>query len=62
MSESNRSELFQRIYLGVRRGAARARAEHKKAGRSIAVLKDGKVVWIPPEEIEFDEELLQTKK
>lgn len=62
MSESNHNDFFQRIDLGVRRGAARARAEHKKAGRSIVVWKDGKVVWIPPEEIEFDEELLQTKK
>ncbi len=44
-------ELNRRIDLGVRRGAAKALEEHKKAGRCIAIIKDGKVVRIPPEEI-----------
>ena len=49
-------DLFDRIDYGVRLGAARAIARHKKAGRSISVWKDGKVVRIPPEEIELPEE------
>ena len=49
-------DLFEKIDFGVRLGAARAKAEHKKAGRSIAVWQDGKVVKIPPEKIEIAEE------
>lgn len=29
--------------------------EHKRAGNPIAVWQDGRVVWIPPEEIVVDE-------
>jgi hypothetical protein len=49
-------DLFDRIDYGVRRGAARALAEHKRAGRSIVIWRDGKVVKIPPEEIEIPAE------
>jgi len=28
-----------------------AKLQHKRAGNPIAVWRDGKVVWIPPEEI-----------
>jgi predicted RNA methylase len=37
--------------LAIKAGIAKAIAEHKRAGRSIAVWKDGKVVIIPPEAI-----------
>ena len=30
--------------------------EHKLLGQPIVVWRDGKVVWIPPEEIELEEE------
>jgi hypothetical protein len=29
---------------------------HKRMGNPIATWRDGKVVWIPPEEIEVDEQ------
>jgi hypothetical protein len=29
--------------------------EHKLLGQPIVVWRDGKVVWVPPEEIELDE-------
>lgn len=45
-------EISRRMKLGVLQGVARALAEHKKAGRSIVIWKDGKVVKVPPEEIE----------
>jgi hypothetical protein len=32
-------------------GVAKAIAEHKRAGRSIVVSRNGKVVIVPPEEI-----------
>lgn len=59
MNSTKKLDLHERIDLGVRRGVARALAEHKKAGRSIVIWKDGKIVKIPPEEIEIDEELLK---
>lgn len=49
-------DLFDIIDFGVRLGAERAKAEHKKAGQSIAVWQDGKVVKIPPEKIEISDE------
>lgn len=44
-------EKARNIDLGMRRGAAQALARHKRDGIPIAVMKDGKVVRIPPEEI-----------
>ncbi len=32
---------------------------HKRAGNPIAVWRDGRVVWIPPEEIAVDDPLAQ---
>lgn len=59
MSETKKNDLNEKIEFGVRRGVARALAEHKKAGRSIVIWRDGKVVQIPPEDIEVDEELIK---
>ena len=39
------------ITAAVTRGAHRAVLEHARAGRSVAVWKDGKAVLIPPQEI-----------
>jgi len=44
-------EVLRKIDIGVRRGVARALEEHRRAGRSIVVWQDGKIVWIPPEQI-----------
>lgn len=48
-------ELSKRIDFGVRRGVARALAEHKQAGRSIYVWQDDGIVEIPPEQIQVPE-------
>jgi hypothetical protein len=45
------AEMLKRIDFGVRRGVARALAEHKKAGHSIFVWRNDKIVEIPPAEI-----------
>ena len=58
MANSQRSELLKKIELGIRLGAARALKEHKQAGRCIYIWKDGRVVAVPPEEIQVDEALL----
>ncbi len=55
-TKRNSKEILDKIDYGVRLGAARALAEHKKDGRSIAVWKDGKVIQISPEEIVIPEE------
>ena len=36
-------------------GARRALRIHKALGNPIATERDGKVVWIPPEEIQIDD-------
>jgi len=51
MIKDKNFDLFKRIDLGVKRGAAKALEEHKKAGRSIVIWQDGKIVKIPPEKI-----------
>ena len=39
----------------MKRAVREAVLEHKKAGNPIAAWRDGKVVWIPAEEIEVEE-------
>jgi len=46
MKQENKANLFDRIDLGIRRGVAKALAEHKKAGRPIAICKNGKVIEV----------------
>ena len=58
---SKKDDLFERIDLGVRQGVARALADHKKAGRSIHVWQDGKIVEIPAKKIKVDKKLLEDK-
>jgi len=40
----------------VRKGVREALLRHKRLGQPIAVSEQGKVVWIPPEEIEVPPE------
>lgn len=49
--EAERTDLSRLIEDGVRRGVARALAEHKKAGRSIVVMHEGKIVELSADEI-----------
>jgi hypothetical protein len=44
------------IDAAIRKAARIAWLAHKREGFPIAVWKDGKTVWIPPEEIEVPEE------
>lgn len=52
MSLKSGKEILERIDQGVRGGVAKALAEHKRAGRSIWVSREGQVVEIPPEQIQ----------
>ena len=54
--KTKNNDLFERIDFGIRRGVARALAEHKKAGKSIVISKNGKIIEIPPEKIKIPKE------
>lgn len=47
----DREKISQALAIGVQE----ALLKHKKLGNPIAVWRDGKVVWIPPEEIPVDD-------
>ena len=44
-------KLREPIHAGVKAAIAEAIETHRKAGRSIVIWRDGKVVAIPPEQI-----------
>lgn len=44
-------ELNKRVQEAVDRAIREARLEHARAGRSVPESRDGKVVWISPEEV-----------
>ncbi len=46
-----RTALSLLIEDAVRRGVARALAEHKRAGRSVVIMRDGVIVELSPDEI-----------
>ena len=37
-------------------GAREALRRHKREGHPIVIWRDGQIVWVPPEEIEIDDE------
>ncbi len=49
------ADLTTRIIYGVKLGAAKARLQHKLAGRSMFVYENGKVIEVLPEDIEINE-------
>ena len=51
MANPEGRELVRIIKHGIERGVANALREHKRAGRSIVVERDGKIVAIPPHKI-----------
>jgi len=51
LRKAEQDDVLRKFEIGVRQGVARALDEHRRAGRSIVVWRDGKIVWIPPEEI-----------
>ncbi len=62
MNEDNKltiDEIFADgtlIDQALKKAGQQAILRHKQAGNPIATWRDGKVVWIPPEEIVVDEE------
>lgn len=56
MKKRTEQELMDAIDAGIRDGVRAALLEHKRAGRSIIIWRDGKIVELPPEEIPVDED------
>ncbi|MBC7834935.1 MAG: hypothetical protein H7Y88_07520 [Phycisphaerales bacterium] len=48
-----------RVQQAIHRGIQRALLAHKRAGRSIVIWRDGKVVVVPPDQINVSEQELQ---
>ena len=50
MTQDELEILWEKVDRGVKKGVALALEEHYRMGRSIVVWRDGKVVWLKPEE------------
>jgi hypothetical protein len=46
----------KRIDAAIRKAAREALLAHKREGLPVPMWKDGKTIWVPPEEIEVPEE------
>jgi hypothetical protein len=55
VSKASKVPMAVRAEEAFKKAVASAIAEHKKAGHSIAIWRDGKVVHIPPDQIEIRE-------
>jgi len=51
MTKREIKELREKVYKGAKIAVRNALLEHKKAGRSIVIMRDGKIITVPPEEI-----------
>ena len=47
---------MEALDAAVQRAVRKALLVHKKLGNPVATWKDGKVVWIPPDEIEVEDD------
>jgi hypothetical protein len=62
MSESKQKTVTELVHEGtvvdkaLRQAVREALLRHKREGNPIVVWEDGKVVWIPPEEITVEDE------
>ena len=51
MTKQKNRELLREIDKVIRRGVARALEQHKRAGQSIVIWRDGKIVKVPAAKI-----------
>lgn len=59
MTIKKEKSLLDKIKQGVHTGVAKALLEHKRANRSIVIWQDGKIVTVPPEEIDVSDEFIK---
>jgi len=58
-SDGDDSEFLaetEAVEVAVQQAVEEALRAHKRAGNPVAGWKDGRVVWVPAEEIQFDDE------
>ena len=51
MTHEEFEDLNRKFDAGVKAGVRRALEEHVRAGQPIVVMRDEKIVWLPPEEV-----------
>jgi hypothetical protein len=51
----HRTQDVARIQAALWQGVQEALRQHKRAGNPVAVWRDGRVVWLPPDEIPVDD-------
>ncbi|MDQ3814315.1 MAG: hypothetical protein M3347_10235 [Armatimonadota bacterium] len=51
MTPQEKIELRRKIDVGAKAAVAEAIEEHRRMGRSIAIWRDGQVVWLTPDQI-----------
>jgi hypothetical protein len=51
VTQQERDELSAKIDAGVKAAVATALEEHRRAGRSIVIARDGQIVTLPPDQI-----------
>jgi len=57
LSHADRVNDIPRMLKALRTAVGEALLRHKQAGNPVAVWRNGRVVWIPPEEIPTAEEM-----
>ena len=55
LDHSERTERLDEIQQAMKQAVREALIRHKQAGNPVATWRDGRVVWIPPEEIPVEE-------
>ena len=55
LDSSERTERLDEIQQAMKQAVREALMRHKRAGNPVATWRDGRVVWIPPEEIPVEE-------
>lgn len=54
-SPAERTNDLPRILDAITLAVREALVQHKRAGNPVAIWRDGKVVWLPPEDIPVDD-------
>lgn len=56
MTKKKEIKVFrERVFKGVKIAVGNALEEHKKVGRSIVIRRNGRIVHVPPDEIQITE-------
>ncbi len=62
MNAEKKKDLRQKINAGVKAAVASALAEHRRAGRLVAIWQNGRVCAVPPEAPSLDAALVLPEK